>query len=165
MPLRVLCRTHFTRPECQLVALSCPFRQQSALGDPLVCAIPDPSRSLVVMASCSAVKRVHTTTCKTYLWFVLGMPIVRGSRSESLPYRAGDADFCLAAQRRTGSRGGHVYSQRLGQCGCCRVARSGPGHPTQTGYPLIDPATAPRWVLMLIVTVNAIVACRYGRRA
>jgi FMN-dependent NADH-azoreductase len=39
------------------------------------------------------------------------------------------------------------------------------GYPTQAGYPLIDPATAPRWVLMLILAVNAIVACRYGRRA
>jgi hypothetical protein len=28
-----------------------------------------------------------------------------------------------------------------------------------------DPATAPHWVLMLIVAVNAIVARRYERRA
>jgi hypothetical protein len=35
----------------------------------------DPIQSLVVTAFCSPVKPLHAATCKTYLWFVLSMPI------------------------------------------------------------------------------------------
>ena len=57
--------------------------------------------------------------------------VLFGSQAAAGADRARNAEFRLAAQRRTGGRGGHLYSQRLGQCGRCRVARSGADDPRQ----------------------------------